>query len=45
MRMIMFLAAVNNILVELKWLYSKANSLVDTFSWLNRKYISNICPS
>lgn len=41
----MLIAAVNNILVEPKWLDFKANGLADVFSQFNEMYIANIGPS
>ncbi len=45
LRNIMQIAAVNDILVEPRWLDFKANDLANAFSRFNEKYIANIYPS
>lgn len=45
LRKIIFIVARNDIMVEPRWLDSKANGLVNDLSWFNDKYITNICLS
>ncbi len=39
----MLIVAVTDILVELRWLDSKANGLADVFLRFNEKYLAKIC--